>query len=483
MAYQHGIDLIENPTSLTPPITADSAVQVVVGTAPVHLAKDPAEAVNKPILVYNLASAQEQLGYSENFDAFTLCESMYASFKLATVAPIVFINVLDPKIHKTEVTEKAFTLTNGEGVIDDEGVMLETLVVKNGVAPLVKGTDYIVSFNSYGKPSVVKLSSTVTDNAALTAEYDKLDPSAVTAEDVIGGYDVASKSYKGLELVKVVYPMFNIVSGTLLAPGFSHIPEVAAVLQAKTKKINGGFNAMTALDIDTSVVTSYDEALVWKTANGYHSSHAVALWPKVKVGEKQIHYSALFGAVMASVDARNESVPHESPSNETVAISGAVLADGTEVYLDKDEANHLNGNGIVTLLNWNGWKTWGNNTAAYPNTTDPKDRFISIRRIFNWWGNTFILTYFQKVDDPTNMRLIESVVDSENIRANGYAARGQIAGARIEFRQDLNPTTDILNGKITFIQKLAAYPPAEHIVNILEFDPQMLSNAMFGGAS
>lgn len=483
MAYQHGIDLIENPTSLTPPVTADSAVQVVVGTAPVHLAKDPATAVNKPILVHNLASAQEELGYSENFEAFTLCESMYASFKLASIAPIVFINVLDPAVHKTAVTAKAFTLANGEGVIDDEGVLLETLVVKNGATPLVKGTDYIASFNSYGKPTVVKLSSTVTANAALTAEYDKLDPGAVTAEDVIGGYDAVSKSYKGLELVKVVYPMFNIVSGTLLAPGFSHIPEVAAVLQAKTKKINGGFNAMTALDIDTSVVTSYDEALVWKNANGYNGSQAVALWPKVKVGEKQIHYSALFGAVMASVDARNESVPHESPSNESVAISGAVLADGTEVYLDKDEANHLNGNGIVTLLNWNGWKTWGNNTAAYPNTTDPKDRFISIRRVFNWWGNTFILTYFQKVDDPTNTRLIESVVDSENIRANGYTARGQIAGARIEFRQDMNPSTDILNGKITFIQKLAAYPPAEHIVNILEFDPQMLSNAMFGGAS
>ncbi|MCP6042919.1 hypothetical protein NL354_29145, partial [Klebsiella pneumoniae] len=69
------------------------------------------------------------------------------------------------------------------------------------------------------------------------------------------------------------------------------------------------------------------------------------------------------------------------------------------------------------------------------------------------------------------------------IRANGYTARGQIAGARIEFLQDMNPSTDILNGKITFIQKLAAYPPAEHIVNILEFDPQMLFNAMFGGAS
>lgn len=483
MAYQHGIDLIENPTSLTPPVTADSAVQVVVGTAPIHLSEDPSSVVNKPVLVHNLASAQQKLGYSENFGAFTLCESMYASFKLASIAPIVFINVLDPAVHKTSVSAKAFSLSNGEGVIDDEGILLASLVVKNGATPLVKGTDYIVAFNSYGKPAVVKLSGTVSDNAALTADYDKLDPGAVTAADIIGGYDVGTKSYSGLELVKLVYPMFNIVAGAVLAPGYSHVPEVAAVLQAKVKKINGGFNAMALLDIDTAAVTSYDEALAWKNANGYNGSQAVALWPKVKVGEKQIHYSALLGAVMASVDARNESVPHESPSNESVAISGAVLEDGAEVYLDKEEANHLNGNGIVTLLNWNGWKTWGNNTAAYPNTTDPKDRFISIRRIFNWWGNTFILTYFQKVDDPTNIRLIESVVDSENIRANGYAARGQIAGARIEFRQDLNPETDILNGKITFIQKLAAFPPAEHIVNILEFDPAMLSNAMFGGAS
>lgn len=483
MAYQHGIDLIENPTSLTPPITADSAVQVVVGTAPVHLAKDPTAAVNKPILVHNLVSAQEQLGYSENFETFTLCESMYASFKLASIAPIVFINVLDPAVHKTSVTAKAFTLANGEGVIDDEGVLLETLVVKNGATPLVNGTDYIVSFNSYGKPTVVKLSSTVTANAALTAEYDKLEPSAVTAEDVIGGYDAVSKSYTGLELLKVIYPKFNLVAGTILAPGFSHLPEVGAVLQAKAKKINGSFNALALLDIDTTAVTSYDEAQAWKNSNGYNGTHAVALWPKVKVGEKQIHYSSLMGAVMAMVDARNDSVPHESPSNEVVAISGAVLADGTEVYLDQAEANHLNGAGITTLLNWNGWKTWGNNTAAYPNTTDPKDRYVAIRRIFNWWGNTFILTYFNKVDDPTNTRLIESIVDAENIRANGYAARGQIAGARIEFRADMNPTTNLLDGKIVFVQRLAGFLPAEHITNILEFDPQMLTSAIFGGAS
>lgn len=483
MAYKHGIDIVENPTSLTPPITADSAVQVVVGTAPVHLSENISGVVNQPVLAYSLAEAQRKLGYSDDFNAYTLCESMYASFQLAAVAPIIFINVLDPAVHKTAISAKAVSLANGEGIVEDSGVLLDTLLVKSGASTLIKDVDYLVSFNSYGKPVIVKLSDTLADDASLTVDYDKLDPSLVTAEDIIGGYDAVSKSYKGLELLKVIYPKFNVVAGTILAPGFSHLPEVGAVLQAKTKKINGSFNAIALLDLDTTAVTSYDEAQAWKNSNSYNSTHAVALWPKVKVGDKQIHYSALMGAVMAMVDARNDSVPHESPSNEVVAISGAVLADGTEVYLDQAEANHLNGVGVTTLLNWNGWKTWGNNTAAYPNTTDPKDRYVAIRRIFNWWGNTFILSYFNKVDDPTNTRLIESIVDAENIRANGYAARGQIAGARMEFRSDMNPTTDLLDGKIVFVQRLAGFLPAEHITNILEFDPQMLTSAIFGGAS
>ena len=34
MAYQHGITVLEQATSLTAPIEGDSAIQVVFGTAP-----------------------------------------------------------------------------------------------------------------------------------------------------------------------------------------------------------------------------------------------------------------------------------------------------------------------------------------------------------------------------------------------------------------------------------------------------------------
>ena len=69
----------------------------------------------------------------------------------------------------------------------------------------------------------------------------------------------------------------------------------------------------------------------------------------------------------------------------------------------------------------NGFRMWGNHTGAWPASGDAKDVWINVRRMFNWQGNTFILTYFDKVDDPMNAILIENIVDSENIRCAAYA--------------------------------------------------------------
>ena len=61
-------------------------------------------------------------------------------------------------------------------------------------------------------------------------------------------------------------------------------------------------------------------------------------------------------------------------------------------------------------------------------------------------------------------------------------AQGKCAGARITYREDENPITEILNGKIQFRQYLAPYTPAEDILNILEFDPTMLEASIGGEA-
>lgn len=147
--------------------------------------------------------------------------------------------------------------------------------------------------------------------------------------------------------------------------------------------------------------------------------------------------------------------------------------------MDAERAKLLDNNGICTAINESGWRFWGNRTAAYPGSTDVKDVFIPCRRMFLWWGNTFIRTFFQKVDDMMNRRLIEAVVDSENVRANGFKAADQIAGASIALDQSFT-TTDMLDGTLRFRQEVAFFTPAETIINTMEFSPDMLTQAVTG---
>ena len=91
------------------------------------------------------------------------------------------------------------------------------------------------------------------------------------------------------------------------------------------------------------------------------------------------------------------------------------------------------------------------------------------------------MTYFQKVDKPGNTRLIQSIVDSQNIIGNGYVARDYCAGYRTEFKSDENPITNLLDGHLTVHTYLAPYIPAEYIENIREYDTEALEAALTGG--
>ena len=104
-----------------------------------------------------------------------------------------------------------------------------------------------------------------------------------------------------------------------------------------------------------------------------------------------------------------------------------------------------------------------------------KDVFISVRRIFNFVNNYLVLTYWQKVDDPMDGTLIESIIDSVNIWCNGMVSAGALLAGRVEIHEDENPTTDLLAGIIKFHLYLTPAIPAENISFILEYDTNALS--------
>ena len=482
---KHGVFIVEEATALTVPISGRSSVQVVIGTAPVNMAEDPAAVVNTPILANSAAEAMSALGYSTDMGKgkYTLCQTMYATNNIYQVSPVVYINVLDPARHKKSLEEAQYPVSQMQAVIPVEGVLINGLTVKNadGSTALTLNTDYTAAFNSDGHLVLTLIEGGAGASAEnLTVSGEQIDPSAVTKADIVGAYDPLTGKETGAEVIRQVFPKLGIVPGLLLAPGWSQEPEVGIALAAKAANINGVFKAMALLDLDTTKAKKYTDTKKVKEDSGFTSPYCYPLWPCDKVGDLILAKSAVVGALVSYVDASNDDVPSNSPSNTLLGVTGQCLADGTEVTLDQDQGSTVNEYGVTTAINMNGWKLWGNYTGAYPASTDAKDIWFSVRRMFNWQGNTFIQTYFSKVDDPMNTVLIESVVDSENIRCAAYAP-DKWAGAEIEYRADDNPTTDILAGKMTFRQRIAPYTPAQDIENILSYDTAMLASAITGG--
>lgn len=485
MAYFHGVYNSEQDTSLTTPIQGSAGLQVIFGTAPIHLSDNPEKAANTPLLCYSFAECQKAVGYSDDFKKFTLCQSIDANFRVFNVAPIVLVNVLDPNkaAHTTVNAAADYPVKDGVVVYDKEFVMRNTLEVKNGETTLVAETDYTAEHDDDGNVLIVLLSAEAQAAETVSVSSKSINPDGVTIEDIVGGVDVKTGKETGLEVVRHVYPKLGMVPGLLLAPGWSHTPIVAAALQAKTTAINGVFECCAYIDIPTDETGAivYTDAKQAKENLGVSNPHAAAFWPMCAIGEKVYYLSAMAAALTAYNDAENSDVPYESPSNKSMAITGTVLADGTEVVLDQQQANDvLNANGIITAINSDGFRLWGNNTSAYPAVTDPKDRWLAVRRFFDWDGNNFVRTYRQKVDKPGNKRLIQSIVDSQNVIGNGYVARDYCAGYKVEFRTDENPVTNLMNGHLTVHTFLAPYTPAEYIENIREYDVTALQ-AAFGG--
>src|SRR5687767_13587758 len=92
----HGVNISEQPTGVKPPVRISAGLPVYFGTAPINAGD--LTCVNVPVVAYTLAEAVAKLGpQSDDFDSWTLHEAMKAHFSVYSVAPVVFVNVLDPE--------------------------------------------------------------------------------------------------------------------------------------------------------------------------------------------------------------------------------------------------------------------------------------------------------------------------------------------------------------------------------------------------
>lgn len=455
MAFRHGVYKSEVPTSIIAPSQGYAGLPVIVGTAPVFMGDS--SCVNVPKLVYTYEEAVSIFGYSTDWDSWTLCEFMYSQFALYGQAPVVMVNVFDPAKHKEEVSGATYTSSSGSVNLGQNVISADSKTLYYDD----EGNAHIASKQSVTISKIVKAK-----------------PSMVTAGEVIGGWSVSTGRNTGLECVQDVYPKFRLVPGLIGCPKWSEKSEVAAVMRAKADNINGLFTCSAVVDIpsDSAGAKTYTDAPEWKDSHNYTAEREIVCWPKVALGGKTYHMSTQLIGLMNKVDTGRGDIPYKSPSNELMQMDSCVNGSGQEIMMSIEQANYLNSQGIVTALNWTGgWRAWGNRTGAYPANTDVKDCFIPVRRMMDYLGNTFITTFWQKTDEPMSPRLVRTIVNSFNMYVNSLVAIEALLGGRVEFKENENSYTDLLNGIIKFHVFITPPVPAEVIEGILEYDPAYLS--------
>lgn len=482
--FMHGVTTAELPTALTAPILADAGINVVIGTAPTYQVTGRPTFVNRPRLYNDYASAVTEMGYSDDWETFTICEHMDAAFRQYGVRPVVYINVFDPEIHIKAVAPAAVNVVRGQAVLPDLHIIPSSLDVKNqaGTTTYVLGTDFAVEFNNEGK-LVLSTFASIGPTATLQVGYDVADTSLITKADIIGGIDVATGQARGIEAIEDVFLRYNVVPNILIVPKWSQDPEVASVMVAKMERINGCFVGIAVCDVDDKAVQNPIDVPDWMDTNNYVFDRQVTCFPMIGLTSRVYHQATQLGPLMAFTDARRGgNVPYYSPSNKNYRMN-KLLANGNEIDISKANADYLNANGCVTALNFiGGWRAWGNRTSIYPASSDVKDVFIPQKRMNDFIRNTLVLSVWQYVDEPGNLRLIDAIVNSMNSFLNGLKSVGALLGARVEFLPEENPRTELLAGHYTFRVSQASPPPAEWIHFNVIFDVSYL-DVLFEGVS
>lgn len=479
-----GVHIFEQATSVSTPKVASVSIPFVVGTAPVQSAENPAKP-NMPVLATSWDEAVKKLGFSYDWDRYTLCEFMYSHFQLYGAQPVIFCNILDPATMKKDVDAKDYDVTDCK-IILPIGVAAGTIRVKvtedaegtPAERELVADEDYSVFYDRDDTDTYVCIVELLEDGSAYNAAkvniaYTEVTPETATVADVVDGVAQADACLTAV----------GVIPDLICAPGWSHITTVAAVMATKASAVSGLFKGKAVIDADSSTdgVTEYSQLSVYKNKNSFVDVDQILCWPMVQLGDYRFHLSTQLCGLMATVDAGNRGVPYESPSNKNLKMDACVLADGTEVNLTWDQVNLIAGSwGVVMAVNFldTGWVAKGNYTACYPGNTDVKDNFIPVSRMFDFIGNTLIRTFWSKLDKPMTPALRNSILQTCNNWLSGLCGSGYLYGARAEMLAEENPLTSLLDGIITLHVYNAPPVPAQEIDFILEYDVSYMETAL-----
>lgn len=485
-SYQHGSFALLGDSVAQSAIQAGT-VPVYIGLAPVNLIKNYAEneIINLPVKISNLLNAQNTIGYSTDWDNFTLCEAIGAHFdnKLGNIGPIYIVNVLDPDKHrKAQATQFNVSFTNGVAEFASDTVILDTIALEEKV----QDTDFTVSYNfTSGKVILTSIAETPLDGQ-LSGSYFEVDTTKVTEDDIIGAE--VDGVFTGMRAVSLLYTKENQVANLLSCLKFNTNKKVYNAMATFCNGINGHWQAFFVADIPVkdgeTAVDTFVKARNWRDTNGYDSERSEIFWPMAydNATERVYHASTLAIVEYLRIDQENDSVPMESCSNKEIPVTKQYFGAGSknQGFDQVTASNELNAYGISTIVFWGGsWVLWGGHTAKYKFGKDIDVRAADahyMRMLFHCM-NGFQRRQASRIDKPFNLQMKDSILNEEQEVIDGLIAVGALLpGSKILFLASENSTTDMIYGDFKYDLPVTITPRAKSLTGVVYYTDEGLAS-------
>lgn len=517
MAYRHGVYTNEVSTSIQTAAPVDSALPFVIGGAPKAVGPVLVTSWSRYCALFGVdekvdinSGAYSNGGCLTNFAHYWFVLAGRSDCIMQSLPQMQYCSPLFKAVSGTASIDAGFKVSLGSVAVDDLAAVYALLNGSRVKVSLASSKYSAVIIDSDG----VEHATTQTSDAAIapftvtvgasTVTFTLYDgytasvanaefPSGITEVSVsLNMYGDTVKSgadiIAAIQGIHTLYERFNRVASLLTIPGrFGDVKLYSGLVQAMAaavSNIGGRFKGVALVDLPNGFSgngdgVSYDDVHDEKESS---SPFVIYSWPYVGVGEFRFNASTALCAAINATDGQYGGLPYVSPSNKPLPITGAYYKYENDddvivedpVFLTRDDVNaHLGAYGITGFRNTaQGWVAWGDNTAAFPGSTDVKDYMIPIRRMFNYVSNQFQVFADARVDMPLNLRQLEGVVKSFNQILAGWIGFGALNAGSVELDKELNTTASLLAGTV-YVRIRIAPPPAMVVIEgVLEYDVQ-----------
>lgn len=433
----------ENPIFIR---TAQSAIVAIIGTAPdANAATFP---LDTPVLIKGTADIK--LGADLGSDG-TLKDALDAVFD--QIATYVYI------IRVEEGADEAATLSNLVGdVTANTGVhalkKCEPAFGRKYKPRLVCVPGYTAALSNDGITAInitnggTGYSSTPT--IAITGDGNDAEAQAVVEDGIITAINITKPGWN--------YTTATITITDDTGASAAASATIGTVMNPVVAELQGILDQIRAVAfVDGPNTTDADAVAYRELINSqriYICDNHAMVWDTDLDASVSRPTSAHFAGVQARVD---RSLGFwNSVSNKK--INGITGMNRPVSY--GDQTNYLNENDVNTIVNLgSGFKTWGNRVATDVDVW----KFLSVRRTADFINEAIEDAYMEFVDKVFSGANLTFMIESGNAFLQTLKNEGAILGGKVWINDDLNPPTEMAQGRITLSVEFEPPAPMEDI--------------------